>query len=105
MNVRRHILLGLRSQRYLTPFHNVWRCVRVLCWVPIPGHTFAGHEHVRIADLPGMWERTLTLGTASKMLSLTGWRVGWLVAPPELIQGANTRMAHDAPHVSLTGTA
>lgn len=40
--------------------------------------TFGGRVHHRLADQPGMAERTVTIGSASKMFSLTGWRVGWL---------------------------
>lgn len=47
--------------------------------------TFDGTEHVRIAALPGMWERTLTVGSAGKSFAATGWRVGWLIGPSELI--------------------
>ncbi len=38
-----------------------------------------------LAALPGMAERTLKCGSAGKIFSLTGWKVGWLVAPPELV--------------------
>ena len=38
-------------------------------------------EHVRIATLPGMWERTVTLGSAGKTFSVTGWKIGWAIAP------------------------
>lgn len=41
-------------------------------------------EHVSIATLPGMWERTLTVSSAGKTFSLTGWKIGWSIAPPEL---------------------
>ncbi|KAK4684355.1 kynurenine aminotransferase, partial [Tremellales sp. Uapishka_1] len=41
-------------------------------------------EHVRIAGLPGMWERTLTIGSGGKSFAATGWRVGWLIGPPAL---------------------
>ena len=41
-------------------------------------------EHVRIATLPGMWERTVTLGSAGKTFSVTGWKIGWAIAPPLL---------------------
>ncbi|MCB0183713.1 MAG: aminotransferase class I/II-fold pyridoxal phosphate-dependent enzyme [Caldilineaceae bacterium] len=37
-------------------------------------------EHVRIATLPGMWERTVTLGSAGKTFSVTGWKIGWTIA-------------------------
>jgi aspartate/methionine/tyrosine aminotransferase len=45
---------------------------------------FDGLEHLRIASLPGMWERTVTLGSAGKTFSVTGWKIGWAVAPPPL---------------------
>jgi N-succinyldiaminopimelate aminotransferase len=38
-------------------------------------------EHVSLAGLPGMRERTVTIGSAGKIFSVTGWRVGWAVAP------------------------
>jgi len=49
--------------------------------------TFDGVAHVKFATLPGMWERTLTLGSASKTFSITGWRVGWALGPKVLVQG------------------
>jgi len=48
--------------------------------------------HVRIATLPGMWERTVTLGSAGKTFSVTGWKIGWAIAPPALAQAI--QMAH-----------
>ena len=42
------------------------------------------HTHLRLASLPGMWERTLTISSAGKTFSVTGWKVGWIVANPEL---------------------
>eukprot|EP00043_Microstomoeca_roanoka_P008642 m.83075 g.83075 ORF g.83075 m.83075 type:complete len:433 (+) comp14330_c0_seq5:227-1525(+) len=42
---------------------------------------FGSNKHLRLADMEGMRERTLTLGSASKMFSLTGWRVGWWSGP------------------------
>ncbi|MCW2834655.1 MAG: succinyldiaminopimelate aminotransferase apoenzyme [Nocardioides sp.] len=41
--------------------------------------------HVPIATLPGMWERTLTLSSAGKSYSFTGWKVGWATGPPDLV--------------------
>jgi aspartate/methionine/tyrosine aminotransferase len=43
-----------------------------------------GQSFVPIASLPGMAERTLKCGSAGKIFSLTGWKIGWLVASPEL---------------------
>ncbi len=45
---------------------------------------FDGVEHVPIATLPGMWERTLTINSTGKTFSMTGWKVGYAVGPPEL---------------------
>ncbi len=42
-------------------------------------------EHIPIATLPGMWERTLTLSSAGKSYSFTGWKVGWATGPAELV--------------------
>ena len=50
-------------------------------------------EHIPIATLPGMAERTVTISGASKTFSVTGWRVGWIVAAPELT--AAIRKVHD----------
>lgn len=45
---------------------------------------FDGEKHVRLATLPGMWERTLTLSGAGKTFSCTGWRIGWAIGPAPL---------------------
>jgi len=37
-----------------------------------------------------MWERTLSIGSAGKAFSVTGWRVGWAVGPEYLMKGVNT---------------
>jgi N-succinyldiaminopimelate aminotransferase len=41
--------------------------------------------HVPLATLPGMWERTLTLSSAGKSYSFTGWKVGWATWPADLV--------------------
>ncbi|KAF8974333.1 1-aminocyclopropane-1-carboxylate synthase 1 [Flammula alnicola] len=56
---------------------------------------FDGKEHVRIANLPGMWDRTVTVGSAGKAFAATGWRIGWLIGPKSIIQptlAASTRI-------------
>ncbi|KAJ2451735.1 arylformamidase [Coemansia sp. RSA 2336] len=62
-------------------------------------HLTYGAEHISIATLPGMWERTVTVGSAGKLFGVTGWRVGWAVGPQDLIQptlAAHTRIVFTA---------
>lgn len=54
---------------------------------------FDGHPHVPMATIDGMRERTVTINSLSKTFSVTGWRVGWATAPPD-ITGA-IRKVHD----------
>eukprot|EP00756_Hemistasia_phaeocysticola_P022224 Hpha_TRINITY_DN15820_c1_g18::TRINITY_DN15820_c1_g18_i1::g.187177::m.187177 len=64
--------------------------------------------HRRIVDLPGMGERTITIAGASKLLSLTGWRIGWVTGDPDLIAGLRTvqsYMSYSAPHPLQAGCA
>ncbi|MEU5568100.1 pyridoxal phosphate-dependent aminotransferase [Streptomyces coeruleorubidus] len=46
---------------------------------------FDDAEHVPLATFPGMRERTVTIGSAGKTFSFTGWKVGWVTAAPELV--------------------
>ena len=62
---------------------------------------YDGLGHTPIATLPGMAERTITISGISKSYSVTGWRIGWSIAPPDISVGI--RRAHDfitvgAPH-------
>ena len=50
-------------------------------------------RHISLATLPGMQDRTITISGASKTYSVTGWRIGWLIAPPGLTAGI--RKVHD----------
>ncbi|WP_425059135.1 Methionine aminotransferase [Sporomusa carbonis] len=54
---------------------------------------YDGAEHVSIASLPGMAERTVTINSISKTYSVTGWRVGWAIAAPHITQ--RIRKVHD----------
>jgi aspartate/methionine/tyrosine aminotransferase len=45
---------------------------------------YAGAAHVPLATLPGMWERTITLGSTGKTFGVTGWKVGWMVGAAAL---------------------
>ncbi|MCE3552621.1 pyridoxal phosphate-dependent aminotransferase [Pseudonocardia sp. RS11V-5] len=48
-------------------------------------HMTFGAEHVPMATLPGMAERTLTVSSAGKTFSVTGWKIGWVHGPAELV--------------------
>jgi len=54
---------------------------------------FDDHRHIPIATLPGMWERTVTISGVSKSYSVTGWRIGYTISPPDIAVGI--RRAHD----------
>jgi N-succinyldiaminopimelate aminotransferase len=48
-------------------------------------HLTFGEPHVPLATLPGMFERTVTISSAGKTFSLTGWKVGWASGPADLV--------------------
>lgn len=65
--------------------------------------TYGTNKHVSIAELDGMRERTIVVNGFSKTFAMTGWRLGWMAAPPEII--AQARKIHQyaimcAPMVS-----
>ncbi len=47
---------------------------------------YEGAQHISLASLPGMWERTVTMSGFSKTFSITGWRLGMVIAPEHLIE-------------------
>ena len=54
---------------------------------------YAPHKHIYISSLPGMRERTISTGSLSKTYSITGWRLGFTIAPPEITD--RIRKVHD----------
>ena len=54
---------------------------------------YAPHKHVYFASLPGMWERTISCSSLSKTYSITGWRLGYTIAPEEIAE--RIKKVHD----------
>lgn len=54
---------------------------------------YAPHRHCYFAALPDMWERTISCSSLSKTYSVTGWRLGYIIAPPRIIERA--KKVHD----------
>jgi len=52
--------------------------------------TYDGVPHRPLATYPGMRERTVTISSGGKTFSFTGWKVGWVCAPPDLVRAVNT---------------
>jgi N-succinyldiaminopimelate aminotransferase len=52
--------------------------------------TFDGVEHIPLATLPGMRERTVMISSAGKMFSVTGWKTGWVCAPADMVTAVQT---------------
>lgn len=54
---------------------------------------YAPNKHISMASLPGMYEHTITCNSLSKTYSITGWRLGYLIGPADVIEGA--KKVHD----------
>ncbi|MGH7618766.1 MAG: pyridoxal phosphate-dependent aminotransferase [Gemmatimonadaceae bacterium] len=71
-------------------------CIEHDAWAitdgPYEHMVYSGHHH-EIATFPGMRERTITISSLSKTYSCTGWRIGWIIAPPA--QTGPIRKVHD----------
>jgi N-succinyldiaminopimelate aminotransferase len=52
--------------------------------------TYDGTRHIALATLPGMRERTVSISSGGKSFSVTGWKIGWICAPAELIRAVST---------------
>lgn len=71
-------------------------CARYDAWAvtdEVYEHIIYEGEHVPIATLPGMRDRTITISGASKTYSVTGWRIGTIIAPPDVTDAI--RKVHD----------
>ncbi len=55
---------------------------------------FDDHPHIPIATLPGMWQRTVTIGSGGKSFSFTGWKVGWVTGPADLVGAVRVVRQH-----------
>jgi len=55
---------------------------------------FDNHRHVPISTIPGMFERTVTIGSGGKSFSFTGWKIGWASGPRELIHAVRVVRQH-----------
>ncbi len=55
---------------------------------------FDDAEHAPISTIPGMWERTITVGSGGKTFSFTGWKVGWASGPSDLIAAVRVVRQH-----------
>src|SRR4029078_7038249 len=53
-------------------------------------HLVYDGEHIPIATMPGMRERTVTISSAGKTFSMTGWKTGWACAPAPLVEAVRT---------------
>ncbi len=61
---------------------------------------FDGHKHYSIAAEPGMFDRTVTISGFSKTYAMTGWRMGWLIAPKPLFKAISKVQQHSITHVT-----
>ncbi|NXC25342.1 KAT1 transaminase, partial [Campylorhamphus procurvoides] len=64
---------------------------------------YDGRQHIRIASLPGMWDRTVIIGSAGKTFSATGWKVGWTVGPDRLMRHLRTVHQNSIYHCATIG--
>ncbi len=61
--------------------------VKVICDEVYEHLTYGNAQHIPLATLPGMFERTVMISSAGKMFSATGWKVGWVYGDPALVEG------------------
>ncbi|HJR36753.1 MAG TPA: pyridoxal phosphate-dependent aminotransferase [Nocardioidaceae bacterium] len=51
---------------------------------------FDGREHIPLCTLPGMWDRTVSISSAGKTFSFTGWKIGWATGPAGLVRAVES---------------
>jgi N-succinyldiaminopimelate aminotransferase len=51
---------------------------------------FDGREHIPLCTLPGMWDRTVSISSAGKTFSFTGWKIGWATGPADLVRAVES---------------
>lgn len=61
--------------------------VTVICDEVYEHLTFGSAQYIPISTLPGMFERTVAVSSAGKLFSATGWKIGWVYGPPDLVDG------------------
>ena len=73
------------------PWREVARQSNLLAADEVYEHlVFSGHTHRPLASFPGMADRTVSISSAGKTFSVTGWKVGWVTARPELVDAVTT---------------
>jgi len=63
--------------------------------------TYDGHQHISIASLPGMWERTLSLFAFTKAFAMDGWRLGYVTCKKEFMPALMKITVNDVAHVNV----
>ena len=76
------------------------RDLLVVCDETYEYFIYDANKHVTLASLPGMWERTITSFTFTKAYSMSGWRLGCMVAPSEVLEPLVKVQEHTASFVS-----
>ena len=63
--------------------------------------TYDGHQHISIASLPGMWERTFTMCAYTKAFAMDGWRLGYVACKKEFMPALLKITVNDVAHVNV----
>lgn len=86
-------MFSLQELEFIAKLVKKWPRVIVLSDEVYEFITYDGNVHHRFATLPDMWDRTITVSSAAKTFSITGWKIGWALAAPHLI--ASMSRAHE----------